>query len=926
MARQGRRIDYRSHGIAPNAGGLAAAHCAGPLPRREHRIMTEPPPSPSGPKPESELDLASNIAQLHEAAGHGRAELLRLQQDVILAQMRLGEGQGAQLETANQQIVASLIQSREGVVNMARAQAGAAASQRELSELFDLSRDALIRIAADGRILDFNRQAEITFGWSHTEAMNLRMDALLPVDELAAFGDLVQRLKDTSPGSDGTEAWPSLKARRKDGTAFPTDVGLSLVRDGGDCVVLAAFDDTSERQQMEEALVQSAERYRQTLDHLLEGCQIIDTDLRCRYVNAAAARQARRPAPSLVGRKLTQLHPGIEATEIFSLIQRCMTERIPQRREVDSVFPGGLKGRFQVSVLPTSDGISVFSVDITEQVRAREEVRAINADLERRVAERTLELEGARGAAEAANRAKSVFLATMSHEIRTPMNGVIGMIEVLSHTSLSPELNDTVRTIRTSAFSLLSIIDEILDFSKIEAGRLELEREPVALHELIETVCDTLLPTAQQRQVALSLFIDPRLPLEIIADPTRLRQVLINLVGNAIKFSAGRGARRGHVSIRAELRDAPPRSLVLCVQDNGIGMSESALEALFTPFAQAERSTTRRFGGSGLGLSICKRLVDLMGGEIHVSSEPDVGSAFVVTLPIEPAEAQPLSAAPDVRAVESVLIGQREANADLRFYLEEAGMRVTCAEVLSAVSQAARGMERPVIIFRGTVDELARELQSDTADRVAHASYLVIDPEQRGATCRIDANTVSVGGILLRRSELLRAVAVADDRIAFNRNLQDQSGALVHIHAEPLGVDEARRQGRLLLVVEDDEVNQYVIHRQLQMLGYAAEIAPDGQTALDMWLAGDYAMLLTDLHMPGLDGCALAAAVRKAEESRRIDASRRIPILALTADALRGDAARAFAAGMDEYLTKPLQMRLLGAALERWLPATREMR
>ncbi len=863
-------------------------------------------------------DLASDIAQLHEAAGQGRADLLLLQQDVILAQMRLGAGQGAQLETANQQIVASLMQTREGVMNVQRAEAGAAASRRELSDLFDLSRDALIRFASDGRILDFNKQAEITFGWSHAEALDLRVDALLPENERAPFDALVLSLKDASPGGDVPEAWPSLCARRKDGTVFPADVGLGVVGDGEEGVILAAFDDTSERQQMEEALMASAQRYRQTLDHLLEGCQIIDTDWQCRYVNAAAARQARRPAPSLVGRKVTQLHPGIESSEIFSLIQRCMVERIPQRAEVDSVFPGGLKGRFQVSVQPTCDGISVFSVDITEQVRAREEVRAINASLERRVAERTLELESARAAAEAASRAKSVFLATMSHEIRTPMNGVIGMIEVLSNTALSPDLVDTVKTIRTSAFSLLGIIDEILDFSKIEAGRLDLEREPVALHEMIEAVCDTLLPMSQQKQVDVTLFIDPRLPLEIVADPTRLRQMLINLIGNAVKFSAGRAAKRGRVSIRAEwLADA---RLVLRVEDNGIGMSREALESLFRPFVQAERSTTRRFGGSGLGLSICKRLVDLMGGEIQVSSEPELGSAFVVTLPIEPAEVQPLALEPDIRDVECVLIGQREATADLCVYLRHAGARVACSDDMDAAVRAARDMDQPVLIQQGQVDEVARSARSSPLEGVVQTKFLILDSAHRGATRRVDRNVVSVGGNLLRRSELVRAVAVAAGRLSLDEQQQGQSRAPTPLHAQPISVDEARRNGRLFLVAEDDEVNQHVILRQLEMLGYAAEVATDGQSALDMWLAGDYAMLLTDLHMPGLDGCALAEAVRKAEELRQVDPCCRIPILALTADALRGEAARAVAAGMDEYLTKPLQLRLLGAAIERWLP------
>jgi PAS domain S-box-containing protein len=256
-------------------------------------VVTEASPPASAPKPIS--DLATDIAQIHQAAGQGRAELARLQEDVIQAQLRLGAGQGAQLEMANQQLVASLLQTREVALKVERAEAGAASSQRQLS---DLSRNALIKIDGDGRILDFNPQAETTFGWSRSEAIGLHIDALLPEDDQVFFASLLRNLEKANASSDAPEAWPSLHARRHDGTVFPADIGLSLVDDGEARTVLVAFDDTSEREEMAEALQQSAERYRHTLDHMLEGCQIIDTDWRCRYVNTAAARQARRPTAS----------------------------------------------------------------------------------------------------------------------------------------------------------------------------------------------------------------------------------------------------------------------------------------------------------------------------------------------------------------------------------------------------------------------------------------------------------------------------------------------------------------------------------------------------------------------------------------------------------------------------------------------------
>ncbi len=890
-----------------------------PLPGARRDAAAQPVTDSSDPPPRPLPDLAADIAQVHQAAGQGRAELARLQKDVIEAQLRLGMEQGAQLEEASQQLVASLLQTREESLNAERATLEAATYQRQLGELFELSRDALVRVDCAGTIVDMNQQAEALFGWPRAEAIGRRLDILLPADDLGTLESLVQALARTAaPGVPEERA--GLHAWRKDESVFVADVGLNPVDEGDARFVIVSFDDTTERQEMVEALQQSAQRYRQTLDNMIEGCQIVDTDWRCRYVNAEAARQARRAARSLVGRTLTQAHPGIETSAIFGLIQRCMTERAPQRGVVDAICPGGLRGSFQVSVLPTADGICVFSVDITSQKLAEAQVRNANADLERRVAERTLELDQAREAAEAANRAKSVFLAAMSHEIRTPMNGVIGMIEVLSHSELSPSLIDTVRTIRTSAFSLLGIIDEILDLSKIEADRLDLEHEPVALHDLIESVCDTLLTMATQRHVDLRLFIDPRVPLQIDADPTRLRQVLINLIGNAVKFSVGQPARRGRVVVRALVSGEAPELLSLSIVDNGIGMSAQTLDSLFTPFTQAEPSITRRFGGSGLGLSICKRLVQLMDGDIRVASEPGIGSTFVVTLPLARAPAVATDAELRLDGVQCVIVGAHETDDDLRAYLELAGAQVAHAADAPSAIDTAQGMSQSVFVHRGSSDPALSGSVLSAFAGLAGATHLLIDPERRAATRQVGADTVTMGGKLIRRRVLLRAVAIAAGRLPPDSEQHGAPLALQPWRARPMSVEQARARGRLLLIAEDDEVNQLVILRQIEMLGYAAEIAADGQAAFDMWQAGDYALLLTDLHMPILDGYALAEAIRHAESRRPARPGGRMPILALTANALRGEAVQATAAGMDEYLTKPLQLQMLNDALAKWLP------
>jgi signal transduction histidine kinase/CheY-like chemotaxis protein len=575
------------------------------------------------------------------------------------------------------------------------------------------------------------------------------------------------------------------------------------------------------------------------------------------------------------------------------------------------------------------------------------------------------ELSRAWAAAEQATRAKSDFLATMSHEIRTPMNGVVGMIDVLEHGGLGATQVEIVKTIRESAHALLAIVDDVLDFSKIEAGELHAECEAMDVAQLMEGVCDTLAPLAGKKAVVLTLFTEPAVPALLAGDATRLRQVLLNLAGNAIKFS-GASAHAGRVAVRSRWleRALPQAILELSVSDNGIGMDPPALERLFAPFTQADASTTRRFGGTGLGLSISRCLVDLMGGALEVRSALGEGSTFTVRLPLAVLPTGPeADALAQARACELAglccwVLGAAAGPADdWASYLGHSGARVHRALDLAAAQTGLVGTHAGpwiVILADGistaqvapngakhvTPNDEHNDANTDTPDDTLHEAlaqalaswrgaagasqaepqgrFVVVEPGHRRAPFFKANDLVSVSGAPLHRRDCVKAVALAAGRITAVAS--EQPAAVASTLRAPLSLSEARAQGRLILVAEDNEVNQEVLCRQLALLGFAARVTSTGGEALECWRRGDHAMLLTDLHMPQMDGYELAVAIRAEEVGRR-----RMPIIALTANALGTEATRCRELGMDDYMTKPVQLARLSAMLSRWLPGVAQL-
>lgn len=524
----------------------------------------------------------------------------------------------------------------------------------------------------------------------------------------------------------------------------------------------------------------------------------------------------------------------------------------------------------------------------------------LQQELDDKIQQRTEALNIAKASAERANEAKSTFLATMSHEIRTPMNGIIGTLDLLRNTSLSSHQFRLTNTVRDSAFALLRILDDILDFSKIEAGKMEIEQIPMSVNAVVEAVAQVMFTVAQQRQIQLKMLVDPAIPPSLLGDPVRLRQILYNLVGNAIKFTETQPGHQGKVFIRAELLD---RNLEYCqirlsVQDNGKGMTPRQIKQLFQPFSQAEGSITRRYGGTGLGLSICRQLTELMFGRIDVQSTQGRGSEFTVLLPM--------------RHGPELALDKKADLTGLRIFIDSPD--------------------------DDHVEQLQRFAEANGATLTANktdADYLVVDISHETTADEVPNSSLAAKKCLLLVSPGYQPLHLPVGVLTLEVNPLCQSG-LEHAFLQLLGQLPApsepasqlligggiqpAQDAPMILLAEDNPLNQKVLVEQLQTLGYRVEVADHGQMALDKWRQYRYPLLLTDLHMPQLSGYDLAKTIRR--EASQIDDDDAIftRIVAITANALQGEAQRCLSVGMDDYLTKPIELNRLREVLQRWLP------
>ncbi|HKB80446.1 MAG TPA: PAS domain S-box protein [Thermoanaerobaculia bacterium] len=689
--------------------------------------------------------------------------------------------------------------------------------------------------------------------------------------------------------------------RRRDGSVVYVSQNASAIRDDSGRIlsIEGIVEDITERKRTQEELRENRERYRQLVENANDIIYRTDAYGNFTYVNPTVRKILGYTEEELLGRHFTDLI-GPEHRELARAFYNVQF----QTRAPNTYFEFPVLAKHgepvwlgqNVQIVVTGHwvlGFQAVARDISERKRME------------------TELGQARDAALESARIKSEFLANMSHEIRTPMNGMVGMADLLLRTVLSPEQRDYAQTIRGSAETLLTLVDDILDLSKIEAGKLTVKEVDFDLDELIDAITDLFAERAAAKGLHFRAVIYPDVHRRFHGDALRLRQVLMNLIGNALKFTE---VGEVNLSVMREKDTADETELWFLVNDTGIGISETDQQRLFTPFTQADGSSTRRYAGTGLGLAISRQLIDMLGGRIGVASSPGEGSTFWFTLTFrkdlrpEGAERRPVLA-----GVRALLVDSNEMNRMvLRRHLASSSVMVdeavSGADALSLLrATASSGHAYDVVIMDMQLSgsdgiSVAREMHEDPMIRATPIVLVTVIGRRKSDVEFFRAEGIDAFVIKpVRRAPLAAAVAQVI------RRLPDETAPASQ--PETAGVLK-----HTILVVEDNIVNQKVAVGQLRQLGYPSEVAGNGTLAFEALQRRPYDLILLDCQMPDLDGYDVARAIRRMEGE-----TMRVPIVAMTAHTAPGEREKCIEAGMDDYVSKPVTLQRLSEVLGRWL-------
>ena len=790
------------------------------------------------------------------------------------------------------------------ITDRKRAEEALRASERRFRTLVEHATDAFVLYDERAVIVDVNSQTCANLGYTAEELIGKTAFMLNPELTPAAVEQGLARL------AAGELVASEVRLRRKDGTIFPAETRARQFREGGRAFIISLARELTDRQRAEMALRDSEARFRGTFENAAVGISHHDSSGRYIRVNQKLA--------SILGYTLEEMatmtymdvtHPDdVAATvaQFTALMRGEVSSYTGERRRITRT--GQIVWvHVTVSLQRDAAGNPIHSIAITQDISERKRLED--------------ELRNAKAAAEAANRAKDDFLANVSHEIRTPMNAILGMTELVLDTPLAEEQRQLLKTAQSASGSLLGIINDLLDFSRIEAGKLVLESGEFFLRASLADTLRALATRAHWKGLELMCNVTVDVPDALIGDAGRLRQVLINLVGNAIKFTA-----EGEVVVRVDVAPEPALSdevmLRFSVRDTGIGIAKEKQEPIFRAFEQEDSSTTKRYGGTGLGLTIAARLIALMGGQIGVESEPGRGSTFTFTARFgRQANALASLVAPPavaLRGLRVLVVDDNAANREiLEAWLRGWQMEPTAVgnglAAMDALWHAvASGRPYALALLDARMQDtdgltLARKIR-ERAELGATRIVLLTSGDRPGDLARV--RDVRIEGHVLKpvpQDELLEAIHSAMSRSWPDMPVSPRATAApspeATPHAAPLSV----------LVAEDNEFNLQLVHQLLLRRGHAVQVATNGKEALARLAGWRYDLLLLDVHMPEMDGFAVIREIRERERST----DGHLPVIALTARSRPEDRARVLAAGMDDFLAKPIEAAKMWSTIDR---------